>query len=62
MVLRLRLRGYALRRFNVKSPRRVVRRLRVVVFRFFGRALALAIRPSLLSLAFCLADRLRLTN
>jgi len=60
----LRLRGYALRRFNVKSPRLVVRRLRVVVFRFFGRALlrALAIRPSLLSLALCLADRLRLTN
>ena len=60
----LRLRGYALRPDNVFIFRRVVRRLRVVVFRFFGRALlrALAIRPNLLSLARCLADRLRLTN
>jgi len=62
LALRLRLRGYALRRFNVKSPRLVVRRLRVVVFRFLGRARALAMRPSRLSLARCLADRLRLAN
>lgn len=51
---------YARFLFSVKSPFLVVLLLRVVVFLFLDRALA--ILPSLLSLAFCFAERLFLTT
>ena len=55
-----RLGEYARLRLSVKSPFLVVLLLRVVVFRFLD--LAFAILPSLLSLAFCFAERLFLAT